>query len=361
MGVRVSLAGLASAVAEEGGIGVIASVGIGGCEPDFDQDCARANKRALVREIRMAKARTSGVIGVNVMAALTDFATHIEGAVEAEADVIFIGAGLPIDLPDCLPLDALDALPTKLVPIVSSGRVAKVILKAWQRRYHYVPPAVVVEGPLAGGHLGFSREQLTDPDFRLEKILADTLEAVRPFGQSSGEEIAVIAAGGVYSGQDMDRMLRIGAAGVQMGTRFIATDECDVGLAYKETIVNAQENDIVIIDSPLRLLGRAVRNSFLHEADTGAHRPRVCRWKCLRPCNVDEINYCIGDALLNAQNGQMERGFAFAGANAHRVERICSVREVFRQIKEEYVAAQMAAEVDRWVGLQRSPRVLTTV
>ncbi len=346
MGVGVSLAGLASAVAEAGGIGVIASVGIGGGEPDFDRNYAQANKRALVREVRRARAKTEGVIGVNVMAALTDFATHIEGALEAQADLIFIGAGLPIDLPSCLPLDAMDTLHTKLVPIVSSGRVAKILLKAWARRYHFVPPAVVVEGPLAGGHLGFSREQLADPNCRLEKLLADVLEVVRPFEERSGRKIQVIAAGGVYSGADMDRMLRLGAAGVQMATRFIATHECDVDIAYKEAIVRAEEKDIIVIKSPLGLLGRAIRNNFLDETDTGAHRPEACKWNCLGPCNFHEINYCLGNALLSAQKGRMKEGFAFAGANAYRVKSICSVEDVFREIKQEYVAARMAATIN---------------
>jgi NAD(P)H-dependent flavin oxidoreductase YrpB (nitropropane dioxygenase family) len=347
MGVGVSLSGLASAVAEVGGIGVIASVGIGGGEADFDSNFAQANKRALMREIRQAKAKSSGIIGVNVMAALNDFATHIEGAVEAQADVVFIGAGLPVELPHSLPLDALEQLHTKFVPIVSSGRAAKVVLGAWARRYGLTPPAVVVEGPLAGGHLGFTREQLTDPHHRLEQLVLEVLAAVSPFAERSGKTIAVIAAGGVYTGMDLDRLLRLGAAGVQLATRFIATHECDVDIAYKEAIVQATEEDIVIIQSPLGLPGRAIRNTFLDEAESGRHRPTMCKWKCLKPCNGKEAKYCLGSALLNAQRGRLREGFAFTGANAHRVKRICSVSEVFREIIEEYAAAQARSPEER--------------
>ena len=222
MGVGVSLSGLAAAVANAGGIGVIAAAGIGLLEPDGFKDFIGANIRALQREIRKAKTLTNGILGVNIMVALTNFADMVKTAIEEKIDIIFAGAGLPMNLPEYLNGSA-----TKLVPIVSSARAAALLAKRWLERYHYAPDAFVVEGPMAGGHLGFKEDQLEDPAFALEKIIPEVLHAVRPFEEKTGRKIPVIAGGGVYTGADIRKYIEMGASGVQMATRFVATNECD--------------------------------------------------------------------------------------------------------------------------------------
>ncbi|MCP4454296.1 MAG: nitronate monooxygenase, partial [Planctomycetes bacterium] len=227
MGVGVSLANLSSAVANAGGIGVIATPGIGQFEPDWNSDPIEANRRALRKEILQAKSQTPGLIGVNVMVALSDFDGLIQCSVDAGANVVLLGAGLPTTLPDSLPLGELDQIKTKFIPIVSSARAAQLVFKTWKKRYNHVPDAVVVEGPLAGGHLGFKPEQILDPDFALEKLLPPVVEVVRAYEDQFSKPIPVIAAGGVYTGQDIYDMMQLGASGVQMGTQFVTTHECD--------------------------------------------------------------------------------------------------------------------------------------
>jgi NAD(P)H-dependent flavin oxidoreductase YrpB (nitropropane dioxygenase family) len=203
MGVGVSLSNLASAVANAGGIGVIATPGIGQFEPDRDTNLKDANKRALRKEIRKAKAKTSGIIGVNIMLALSDNDDLIQCSVDEGVNVLFLGAGLPIGLPKTLPLDRLGELATKFIPIVSSARAAKIIFKSWAKRYSHVPDAVVVEGPLAGGHLGFKKEQIDNPDYALEKILPEVITVVKPYEEQFNRNIPIIAAGGIFTGADI--------------------------------------------------------------------------------------------------------------------------------------------------------------
>lgn len=339
MGVGISLSGLASAVANEGGIGVIASVGIGECEDDIKTNYKQANKRALIREIQKARDKTDGIIGVNIMVALSDCDTLVEGAFEAEADLVLIGAGLPLKLPAALPLDDLESLHTRLVPIVSSAKAANIICKNWYRRYTYIPDAIVVEGPMAGGHLGFRKEQIHDPDYVLENLVQDVLEAVEPYKQQAGKNIAVIAAGGVYTGEDIFKFMQMGAAGVQMATRFVATFECDAAQAFKEAHINCSKEDIVIITSPVGLPGRAINNAFLEKVESGKTVPYSCPWKCLKTCDVVNSPYCIAKALVNAKLGLFEKGFAFAGENAYRNTEIISVKKLVQNLKEEYIQA----------------------
>ncbi|TKJ34137.1 MAG: nitronate monooxygenase [Planctomycetes bacterium B3_Pla] len=336
MGVGISLSELSSAVANAGGIGVIATPGIGQFEPDWDTNAKDANKRALQKEIRKAKARTSGLIGVNVMVALSDYDNLIQCSVDEGVNVLFLGAGLPLALPKTLPLDRLGELATKFVPIVSSGRAAKLVFRAWQKRYNHVPDAVVVEGPLAGGHLGFKKEQIDDPDYTLEKILPEVIAVVKSYEEQFNKSIPVIAAGGIYTGTDIHRFMELGAQGVQMGTRFVATHECDASIEFKKAYLNCKEEDIVIIDSPVGLPGRAIRGEFLERVSSGVKETFRCSWKCLRSCNFRNVPYCIALALTNAKKGNLEEGFAFAGANAYRVDKIVSVKELIDSLAEEY-------------------------
>jgi len=341
MGVGISLSVLVSAVANAGGIGVIATPGIGQFEPDWDANPKEANKRALQREIRKTKAKTDGIIGVNVMVALSDFDDLVQCAVDEGVNMLFLGAGLPLGLPKTLPLDRLGELATKFVPIVSSARAAKLVFRAWQKRYAHVPDAVVVEGPLAGGHLGFRKDQLDNPDYALEKILPEVIAVVKSYEEQFNKSIPVIAAGGIYTGADIHRFMELGAQGVQMGTRFVATYECDASMEFKEAYLNCKKEDIVIIDSPVGLPGRAIRNKFLEQVALGVKKTFKCSWKCLKSCDFKNAPYCIALALTNAKKGDLEEGFAFAGTNAYRVDKIISVKELIGTLVEEYMAAAM--------------------
>jgi nitronate monooxygenase len=342
MAVGISLSGLASAVANEGGIGVIAATGIGMLEPDFSRNFNEANKRALRKEIRKARDMTTGVIGVNIMVALSDFYDLVQVAVEEGTDVVFFGAGLPLKIPQTLLLDRPGKATTKVVPIVSSARAANVIFQYWRKHYNHVPDAVVVEGPLAGGHLGFNKEQMNNCDYTLEKILQDVISAIKPYERHCGKSIPVIAAGGIYTGEDVHKFIQLGAQGVQMGTRFVATHECDASLGFKQAFVKCKKEDLVIIDSPVGLPGRAIQNTFLEEASAGVKKPFKCPWKCLKTCDVENTPYCIAVALTNAKKGNLQKGFAFAGANAYRIDTIISVRELIETLLEEYERAASA-------------------
>jgi nitronate monooxygenase len=341
MGVGISLSNLASSVANAGGIGVIATPGIGQFESDYDKNPREANKRVLAKEIRKAKAKTKGLIGVNVMVALSNFDDLVQCAVDEGANMLFLGAGLPLALPETLPLDKLAELSTKFIPIVSSGRAAKLVFRAWEKRYNHIPDAVVVEGPQAGGHLGFKKEQIDDADYALEKILPDVIAVVKPYEEQFNKSIPVIAAGGIFTGADIHKFLQLGAQGVQMATRFVATHECDAAMEFKEAYLNCTKEDIVIIDSPVGLPGRAIKNRFLERVSAGVKETFKCSWKCLRSCNFRNVPYCIALALTNAKRGDLAGGFAFAGANAYRLDKIVSVKDLIETLKEEYKAAVM--------------------
>jgi NAD(P)H-dependent flavin oxidoreductase YrpB (nitropropane dioxygenase family) len=343
MGVGISLSGLASAVANQGGVGVIAAAGIGRLEPDFSKNLKDADKRAMRKQIREAKlksAGSAGLIGVNIMMALTDFDDFLKVSVEEEVDVAFIGAGLPLRLPETFGLDAFRYSRTAFVPKVSTARAVRSTFTFWDKRYQLVPDGVVIEGPLAGGHLGFSASEIPDPEFSLEKILPEVVEIVEPFQQKYGRSIPVIAAGGIYSGQDIHRMLSMGVSAVKMGTRFVATHECDAHLRFKESFISCEPDDLVIIKSPVGIPGRAIRNTLLTEVVNGIRRPFKCAWRCLHTCDSRKAPYCILERLYNAQRGDLHEGFAFAGANAHRVDKIVSVKELFDSLLAEYAVCK---------------------
>ena len=346
MGVGISLSGLASAVANEGGIGVIAAAMIGMAESDLAANPAEANVRALKNEIRKARSLTHGLLGVNVMVALTHFSELVAAAIEEGIDFIFSGAGLPLDLPKYLKQKNRP----KLVPIVSSGRAADVLCKKWARLSH-LPDAFVVEGPMAGGHLGLKPEQIFAPEFTLEKLVAEVLAAVKPFEAESGQAIPVIAAGGVYTGADIRKFLKMGAAGVQMATRFVATHECDASPASKQAYVNVAKEDIVIINSPVGLPGRAINNEFLEAVKRGEKIPFTCPYQCIRTCDHRKSPYCIALALIQAKRGNLKRGFVFSGQNAYRVDRIMSVKELIGSLVQEYGDARRAEEQASTIGM----------
>jgi nitronate monooxygenase len=332
MGVGISLAGLASAVANEGGIGVIAAAGIGMRESDFFTNYLQSNTRALRLEIRKARSLTDGILGLNIMVALSNYSELVETAIEEGIDIIFSGAGLPLTLPSYLKANTK----TALVPIVSSARAAGLLCKMWLAKYDYLPDAIVVEGPKAGGHLGFKEEQLFDPSYALEKLIPAVLDEVAVYANRHGKIIPVIAAGGIYTGGDMWAFFEKGVRGVQMGTRFVATHECDADISFKRMYIEAKVEDIVIIKSPVGMPGRAIRNQYLDDVVSGLKKPFKCPYHCIITCDYKNTSYCIAGALISAQRGFFNNGFAFAGANVHRIHEIISVKELISALILEY-------------------------
>ncbi len=341
MGVGISMSGLAGAVAKAGGIGIIAAVLVGINEKDFHKDPQGATYRALAKEIKKAKEiAAGGPVGVNIMVALQDYDKIVEVAAQAGADLIISGAGLPLKLPGMMP----EGSKTALVPIVSSGRAAALLCKRWRDHYDRVPDALVVEGPKAGGHLGFKAEDLEKPEFQVENLVVDVIEAVRPFEEEMGVKIPVIAAGGIYTGEDIFRFMQLGCAGVQMGTRFVATHECDASDEFKQAYLKATKDDVTIIKSPVGMPGRALKGTFIEKVSKGEKHPKKCFYKCIRTCRYPDTPYCISMALVNAQRGNLDAGFVFCGANVWRVDRIVSVKELMDELVTGYQEAAAKAE-----------------
>lgn len=331
MGVGISLSNLAGNVALNGGIGVLSGVEIGFKDPDYYKDKKTANIRALKHHIRRAKEISKGgIIGINIMAVLNNFEEMVVESVREKIDIIFSGAGLPLNLPEYT-----KGTNTKIVPIVSSDRAAKLICKTWDKRYGIVPDAIVLEGPLAGGHLGFSKEEIEDPSKKLQNLIPEVLSAIKPFEEKYGREIPVIAAGGIRDGKDIVELLNLGVSGVQLGSRFAATVECDADIEFKEAYIQAKQEDIVLIDSPVGLVGRAINDGFIEEAKVGNKKPIKCVTNCLKPCKPDQVSYCIANALINAQKGNLNSGFAFAGANAYLIDKIISVKDLIEELVSE--------------------------
>ncbi|MBN2487353.1 MAG: nitronate monooxygenase [Bacteroidales bacterium] len=332
MGVGISLSGLATAVANEGGVGVISCAGIGLLYQDLSKDYFQSCILGLREEIRKAKEKTIGKIGVNIMTALTNFEDMVRTSIEEKADFIFSGAGLPLDLPKFLKPDSI----TKLVPIVSSGKAARLICAKWKQKFNYLPDAFVVEGPKAGGHLGFKKEQIDLDDYSLEKIVPEVVNEVREFEAQYNQEIPVIAAGGIYSGADIYNIMQKGAKGVQLGSRFVTTVECDASELFKNEYINASEEEIEIIQSPVGMPGRAVGNNFLKRVKLGEKMPKSCPFNCIKSCEIGKSPYCIIIALYNAYKGNFSSGYAFAGSNAYRATKITTVKEVFKELISDF-------------------------
>jgi nitronate monooxygenase len=332
MGVGISLSKLAAAVANEGGVGVISCAGLGLVYQDKAKNYLQSNIDGLVNEIKKAREATKGIIGVNIMAALTNFEDMVRTTIAEKADIIFAGAGLPLNLPGFLKPDSV----TRLVPIVSSGKAARLICSKWKATYDYLPDAFVVEGPKAGGHLGFKREQINDEHYSLEELVTDVVSEVRFFEEKYGKEIPVIAAGGIYDGNDMYSIMAKGAKGVQLGSRFVTTEECDASDIFKQQYINASENEVEIIQSPVGMPGRAIGNAFIEKVKQGLKMPKNCPFHCIKTCDISKSPYCIVTALYNAAKGNMKAGYAFAGTNAYRATEISTVKEVMNDIMEGF-------------------------
>jgi nitronate monooxygenase len=332
MGVGISLSGLASAVANEGGVGVISPAGIGFLYKNHSKDYLENCIFGLTSEIRKAREKTKGIIGVNIMVALSNYTDLVKTSILEGVDIIFSGAGLPLDLPKYLNPDSK----TRLVPIVSSARGAALICNKWKSNYDYLPDAIVVEGPKAGGHLGFKVEQIDDENFSLEKIIPEVIAVAKEIGDKNGCSIPVIAAGGIYTGGDIDKFLEMGAAGVQMGTRFVTTVECDASEKFKQAYIKAEINDVRIIKSPVGMPGRAITSEFLDEVEAGTKQPKYCPVNCIRTCDINTAPYCIIACLSAALKGNFKNGYAFAGSNVWRNDKIISVKELISTLVQEF-------------------------
>ncbi len=329
MGVGVSRSSLAGAVAKEGGIGIISTAQIGYDEEGFEKDQAGCNLRAIRKHIEKAKQIAGGIglVGVNVMVALKHYRQHVREAVQAGADVIICGAGLPMDLPDLVKGSA-----AKIAPIVSSRRAADLILKMWSRKYDRTADFLVVEGPKAGGHLGFSREQLEHIDsIDLDQEIRDIILAKKQYEEKYDCTIPVIVGGGVFDKDDVAHVFELGADGVQIGSRFVATYECDASEAYKQAYIDAVEEDIQIVTSPVGMPGRALRNAFIRQVEEKKKAIRHC-FNCLEKCNPAEVPYCITKALTDAVIGDVENGLIFCGANVGRIKQMMSVHELMQEL-----------------------------
>jgi len=336
MGIGISLSKLASAVANMGGVGIISTVGIGQTGKSKTLGWKKGNIEGVKREIRQARKMTSGILGVNIMSVLTDFSDMVRTSIDEGIDIIFSGAGLPLDLPSYLHKGAK----TKLVPIVSSGRAASIITQKWQQNYAYLPDAFVVEGPKAGGHLGFKANALEEAGNTLENLVTEVVKVAKEIKKKFHKEVPVIAAGGIFNGKDIRDIMKHGASAVQLGTRFVATKECDASEEFKQAVVDAREEDIHIIKSPVGMPGRSIFNRFLQEAGEGKRRPKTCKHNCIRSCNPKTTLYCISEALLSAFRGNLKDGFAFVGSNAGRITHISTVEEVFTELQQEYKEAE---------------------
>jgi nitronate monooxygenase len=327
MGVRVSKAGLAAAVANEGCAGVIAGVGLGSYEYSPGGNFGKLSSDGLRYEIRKARKLTSGVVGVNIMVALSNYESLVKICARENVDMIISGAGLPLHLPEYT-----RGTDIKLIPVVSSARSLKLICKKWSKDFNRLPDAVVVEGIEAGGHLGYSLEQIALKKPALDEIIAEVLE----FTANLAEPMPVIAAGGIFDGKEMAHYLDMGASGVQMATRFVCTEECDVDIKFKQAYLNAGPDDITIIKSPVGLPGRVIRNDFVDRVNSGIKVPFHCKYHCLRTCNPATARYCIAEILAKASAGRFEDAFAFAGSNAWRCSEIITVRQLINQIMQEF-------------------------
>jgi len=332
MGVGVSLHKLAGNVSKEGGIGIISTADIGYKEEDFSKNPSKANLRAIGKEIKKAReiAGEDKILGVNIMVALKEYAEIVKECVKQKIDLIISGAGIPKELPGFV-----KGTKTKIAPIVSSLRCCKLIVKHWINKYDYVPDMIVIEGTEAGGHLGFKNEELIgDNKPKLEDITLDVVNYIKEVEKETGKEIPVISAGGIWDGKDIKKYLDLGADGVQMATRFVATDECDASTEFKQAYIDAKKEDIKIIKSPVGMPGRAIYNSFIKNTENVKCKIDKC-YQCIKTCNVVNSPYCITKALINAVKGNMEDALIFCGSNVDKIKEIVSVRALMDELVSE--------------------------
>lgn len=329
MGVGVSMHNLAGNVSKEGGIGIISTADIGYQESDFSEAPMKANLRAIGKEIKKAReiAGEDKIIGVNVMVAIKNYSDIVKECVKQKIDLIISGAGIPKDLPEYVKDSN-----TKIAPIVSSLRCCQLIVKHWMKKYNYVPDMIVIEGPEAGGHLGFRTEELEDEQKpELENITKEVVNYIREIEKETNKEIPVIAAGGIWDSKDIKKFINLGASGVQMATRFVATNECDASKEFKQAYINAKEEDIKIIKSPVGMPGRAINNNFVKKVENEKCKITRC-YNCIKTCDVTKTPYCITNALINSVKGKLDEGLIFCGSNVSKITKIISVHDLMQEL-----------------------------
>lgn len=334
MGVGVSLSSLAAAVTNAGGIGVISAADIGFKEKDFNTNSKAANLRALKEHIKIAKEKTkNGVLGVNIMVVTKDYEDYVKTAIEAGIDLIISGAGMPTALPKIVKDSTV-----KIAPIISSLKACRVIMKLWEKHNNRLPDAVIVEGPKAGGHLGFKKDQINMKEEEFEAEVVKIIDHVKEYEKKYNTQIPVLVAGGVFDGNDIAKYLKLGASGVQMATRFVATDECDASDDFKNAYLNSTIDDVEIVSSPVGMPGRAILNDFVKRTKEGKVKVERC-YDCMIPCNPADTPYCITQALINSVTGNIDNGLVFCGENAHRIKEIVPVQKLMDSLEKEVLEA----------------------
>ena len=338
MGLGISWDKLAGNVSLEGGLGIISSVGTGYYEnrkfidkelnaKPFGSENFYSTRglRAVIENAR--KICGDLPLGVNIMYAANDYARVVKDACEAGINIIVSGAGLPTNLPEF----TQNFKEIALVPIVSSAKALKIICKRWLQRYERLPDAVVLEGPLSGGHQGFTYEQCLDPEFSLFNLIPQAKAEIKEWG-----DFPLIAAGGIWDKNDIEKAISLGANGVQMGTRFIGTHECDADIGFKEVLLAAEEKDIELIKSPVGYPARGIRTNLINLVDKKMGPKIQCISNCVSPCQrgkeAKQVGYCIADRLFDAYSGKKESGLFFTGANGYKLKELISVKELMHKL-----------------------------
>lgn len=340
MGVGISWDRLAGSVSKEGALGIISAVGTGYYQKmQFVERIAHSkpfeainfySKHALNEIFKNArKICGTNPLGANILYAINEYGRVVKDACEAGANIIVTGAGLPTNMPEF----TKNFPDVALVPIVSSAKALKIICKRWMARYARIPDAVVVEGPLSGGHQGFSYEDCFKPEYQLEQVLPEVVEAAKAFGN-----IPIIAAGGIWDRADIDRMLSLGASGVQMGTRWLGAEECDA-VAYRDIMPHVKKEDIELVKSPVGYPARAIKIGIFDRIKEG-NAPKInCISNCVSPCHrgveAKKVGYCIADSLGRGFMGDRESGLYFTGANGYRIKEIKPVKAIIAELVGE--------------------------
>jgi nitronate monooxygenase len=339
MGVGISWDKLAGTVSLEGGLGVISAVGTGYYQnKEFAQKLAKDkpvdtinfySREALFEIVKNArKICGDAPLAANILYACNDYGRIVKDACEAGINIIITGAGIPTNMPEF----TKDYPNVALIPIVSSARALKLICKKW-KRYNKLPDAIIVEGPLSGGHQGFSYDDCFKEEFQLENIVPPVLQEVKEWG-----DIPVIAAGGIWNKNDIDKFIAMGCAGVQMATRFIGTFECDAHANLKKVLLDAKEEDITLLKSPVGLPARGVRTNLQKLIEQNEAPKVACISNCVAPCNRGEeakiVGYCIADRLSAAYEGDVETGLFFTGATGYKIDKIISVKELMEKLTQ---------------------------
>ena len=331
MGVGISMHNLAGTVSKEGGIGIISTADIGYKEDDFNKNPREANLRSIKKEIDLARsiAGDDKILGVNIMVAMNSYKEIVEECVKNNIDLIVSGAGIPKELPEYV-----KGSNTKIAPIVSSLRCCKLIVKHWIKKYNYLPDMIIIEGSKAGGHLGFKKDELLEKTNQtLEEIVSEVVDYVKEIEKEYNKNIPLIAAGGIWDSNDIKKFLKLGASGVQMATRFVATNECDASQEFKNAYINAKKEDIKIINSPVGMPGRAIYNTFIKQTEQEHIKISKC-YNCIKTCDINQTSYCITKALINAVKGNMDEALVFCVSNVDKVKEIVSVHDLIEELFE---------------------------